>query len=156
MKSFSVTKLNRTTGEVPDAPTSVKSEIRTVLDDPTQNATQAFLKHIAHRYPVREALLFGSRASNTHTPESDADIAVVLKGPHGNRAAAHGEALNAVHRFRQLGDNTGEPVSNDDAQWSVARAAAFVSIILSKFIANGSRTPTRTNIPCRIERDASI
>lgn len=37
------------------------------------------------RYTVREAVLYGSRARQTHTPESDADIATVLDGERGNR-----------------------------------------------------------------------
>jgi uncharacterized protein len=58
------------------------------LDDQTLKATQAFLKKIASAYPMREAILFGSRARNTHRPDSDVDIAIVLKGPYGDRAAA--------------------------------------------------------------------
>lgn len=37
---------------------------------------------------MREAILFGSRARRTHRPDSDADIAVVLAGMHGDRTAA--------------------------------------------------------------------
>jgi predicted nucleotidyltransferase len=37
---------------------------------------------------VREAILFGSRARQTHRPDSDADIAVILDGARGNRTAA--------------------------------------------------------------------
>jgi len=58
------------------------------LDAETERATRAFMQRIAGRYPVREALLFGSRARHTHTADSDADIAVVLRGEHGDRAAA--------------------------------------------------------------------
>jgi uncharacterized protein len=36
---------------------------------------------------VIEGILFGSRARGTHSAESDADIAVVLKGTKGNRYA---------------------------------------------------------------------
>jgi predicted nucleotidyltransferase len=58
------------------------------LDSDTARAAQSFLRHLAERYPVREAILFGSRARHTHRPDSDADIAVVLDGAHGNRTAA--------------------------------------------------------------------
>jgi len=34
---------------------------------------------------MREAILYGSRARRTHHSESDADVAVVLKGERGNR-----------------------------------------------------------------------
>jgi len=58
------------------------------LDAETERAVRAFMQHIVGRYPVRAVLLFGSRARNTHTSESDADIAVILSGKHGDRAAA--------------------------------------------------------------------
>jgi len=49
---------------------------------------RSFLRRVAERYPVREAILFGSRARHTHRPDSDADVAVILDGAHGNRTAA--------------------------------------------------------------------
>lgn len=58
------------------------------LDSETARATQSFLRRLTGRYPVREAILFGSRARRTHRPDSDADIAVVLDGAHGDRTAA--------------------------------------------------------------------
>jgi predicted nucleotidyltransferase len=58
------------------------------LDSDTQHAAHSFMRHLAGRYRIREAILFGSRARRTHRPDSDADIAVVLQGEHGNRTAA--------------------------------------------------------------------
>jgi predicted nucleotidyltransferase len=58
------------------------------LDFHTARAAHSFMRRLAQRYPVREAILFGSRARHTHRPDSDADIAVVLKGEHGDRTAA--------------------------------------------------------------------
>jgi len=46
------------------------------------------MQRLEGRYPVREGILFGSRARHTHSADSDADIAVVLKGQHGSRTAA--------------------------------------------------------------------
>ncbi|PMS33436.1 nucleotidyltransferase family protein [Trinickia symbiotica] len=43
------------------------------------------MERIAGRYQVSRALLFGSRARETHSQESDADIAVILPGQHGRR-----------------------------------------------------------------------
>jgi predicted nucleotidyltransferase len=37
------------------------------------------MKWLEGKYPVREAILFGSRARGDHRPDSDADIAVILK-----------------------------------------------------------------------------
>jgi len=58
------------------------------LDAETERATRAFMQRLKGKYPVIEGILFGSRARHTHTAESDADIAVVLKGAHGDRTAA--------------------------------------------------------------------
>jgi predicted nucleotidyltransferase len=58
------------------------------FDSDTERAVHSFLRRIAGRYAVREAILFGSRARQTHRPDSDADIAVILDGARGNRTAA--------------------------------------------------------------------
>jgi DNA invertase Pin-like site-specific DNA recombinase/predicted nucleotidyltransferase len=58
------------------------------LDSETERVARSFMRHIAGRYPVCEAIVYGSRARHTHRPDSDADIAVVLQGGHGDRAAA--------------------------------------------------------------------
>lgn len=55
------------------------------VDAETARAADSFLRRIAGRYAVRRAILFGSRARDTHGPESDADIAVILQGEHGKR-----------------------------------------------------------------------
>ena len=39
--------------------------------------------HIADRYSVSEGIVHGSRAPRDHTADSDADIAVILKGERG-------------------------------------------------------------------------
>ena len=62
--------------------------VRPNVDPQTARAAQSFLRHLGARYQVREAILFGSRARHTHRPDSDADIAVVLDGAHGDRTAA--------------------------------------------------------------------
>ena len=55
------------------------------LDADTERTVRAFMKRLKGRYSVREAILYGSRARQTHSPDSDADIAVILKGETGNR-----------------------------------------------------------------------
>ncbi|MGV7033438.1 nucleotidyltransferase domain-containing protein [Methylobacterium symbioticum] len=55
------------------------------VDAQTRRAVQAFLRHLDGRYPIREAILFGNRARQTHTAESDADLALVLDGERGDR-----------------------------------------------------------------------
>ena len=75
-----------------------------LLDEQTLRATRAFLKLIAPRYEVGEALLFGSRARNTHTPDSDADVAIVMRGATGDRSAAVQEMAGiAFHVMLETG-----------------------------------------------------
>lgn len=52
------------------------------IDPETEHAVRLFLRNIASRYDLAEAILFGSRARQTHRPDSDADMAVVLRGQH--------------------------------------------------------------------------
>ena len=53
------------------------------LDADTERAARMFLSRIEGRYDMTGAILFGSRARRTHRPDSDADVAVMLKGTHG-------------------------------------------------------------------------
>ena len=47
-------------------------------------ATRAFAERVATEYPTQRAILFGSRARVTAHDESDADVAVILKGLRGH------------------------------------------------------------------------
>ncbi len=57
-----------------------------VIDAETARAAKIFLDRIGGRYAVSEAILFGSRARRTHRADSDADIAVIIRGEHGQRS----------------------------------------------------------------------
>jgi predicted nucleotidyltransferase len=50
----------------------------------TLQATRAFAARVAGVYPTQQAILFGSRARGTAHDESDADVAVILKGAPGH------------------------------------------------------------------------
>jgi len=52
------------------------------IDRNTEEAARRFLGLIASRYDVVGAIVFGSRARGTHRPDSDADVAVLLRGEH--------------------------------------------------------------------------
>jgi uncharacterized protein len=55
---------------------------RNQIDRATQEAIQQFLARIANQFDLAGAILYGSRARGTHRMDSDADVAVLLKGPH--------------------------------------------------------------------------
>jgi predicted nucleotidyltransferase len=55
--------------------------VRPPIDADTERAARAFIERVSARYDLAGAVLFGSRARRSHRPDSDADIAVVLRGP---------------------------------------------------------------------------
>jgi transcriptional regulator with XRE-family HTH domain len=61
------------------------------IDADTDRAARAFLKRIEDKYPFSDAILYGSRARGDHAPDSDADLAVVLKGEPERRAKVAGD-----------------------------------------------------------------
>lgn len=56
---------------------------RVHIDAETERAVRLFINKVADDYDLVEAVLFGSRARRDHRPDSDADLAVVLRGPRG-------------------------------------------------------------------------
>jgi len=50
------------------------------LDAATEHAARAFLERLAGRYDVTGGIVFGSRARQDHRPDSDTDVAVLLRG----------------------------------------------------------------------------
>ncbi len=61
---------------------------RQSIDAETERAAKAFLGKLKGKYPVIEGILYGSRARGDFAPDSDADVAVILKGDRGDRVAA--------------------------------------------------------------------
>ncbi len=58
-----------------------------VIDLETEAAARAFIRAVEGRYPIRDVYLFGSRARGSHGQDSDADLAVVLRGAKVDRSA---------------------------------------------------------------------
>jgi predicted nucleotidyltransferase len=52
------------------------------VDRDTEDAIRRFLALIADRYETAGAILYGSRARGTHRSDSDADVAILLRGTH--------------------------------------------------------------------------
>jgi predicted nucleotidyltransferase len=57
--------------------------VTTALDPDTDRAARAFVQRALVQYDLAGAVLFGSRARRNHRPDSDADVAVLLRGPRG-------------------------------------------------------------------------
>jgi uncharacterized protein len=53
------------------------------LDQDTIRAVSLLLAQVAARYNVSDAYLFGSRARGNFRVDSDADVAILLRGPPG-------------------------------------------------------------------------
>lgn len=53
----------------------------TTIDPDTRRAMALFLARVARHFDVARVILFGSRARHTAGPDSDADVAVLLRGP---------------------------------------------------------------------------
>jgi uncharacterized protein len=61
------------------------------IDPITRNSVTRFLARISGDYPVAGAWLYGSRARGDAGAESDADLAVILKGPRGQASVVAAE-----------------------------------------------------------------
>ena len=53
------------------------------IDRDTERAVRAFILKVTAQYDHIGAILFGSRARHTNRPDSDADVAVLLRGKPG-------------------------------------------------------------------------
>ncbi|PZN81617.1 MAG: DNA polymerase III subunit beta [Candidatus Methylumidiphilus alinenensis] len=51
----------------------------------TEQTAKKFLEKANARYSLAGAILFGSQARDDDRPDSDADLAILLKGPKGRR-----------------------------------------------------------------------
>lgn len=53
---------------------------RPLIDQETEKAVKHFVRRIAGHYDIAGVILYGSRARGTHRPDSDADVAILLRG----------------------------------------------------------------------------
>ncbi|MGS0741503.1 nucleotidyltransferase domain-containing protein [Glaciimonas sp. GG7] len=53
------------------------------MDPDTARVVNVFATMVARQYPVTGIILFGSRARHHYRPDSDADVAVLLRGQRG-------------------------------------------------------------------------
>jgi predicted nucleotidyltransferase len=57
------------------------------VDIDTQRAARSFIARVAGQFDLTGAILFGSRARKSHRKDSDADVAILLRGNPGNFVA---------------------------------------------------------------------
>lgn len=55
---------------------------RNRLDPTTDAAVRRFVAGIASKYDIAQVIVYGSRARGEYHPDSDADVAIILRGPH--------------------------------------------------------------------------
>ncbi len=55
---------------------------KATLDPETEYTARLFAEKITQQYDTAGIIVFGSRARQTHSSDSDADIAVLLRGKH--------------------------------------------------------------------------
>jgi uncharacterized protein len=78
--------------------------VRTVLDAETERAVRVFRRRLEGKYPVIEVILYGSRARGDHKPDSDADLAVILRGWVGSRSGVAADMAGiAFHVMMETG-----------------------------------------------------
>jgi uncharacterized protein (UPF0332 family) len=89
-------------------------------------------------FDAAHAALFALGVEGINAPIKTHNGLVAKFGQHlvlGNHfAAEHGEDFNAVQRFRQVADYSGDYVSMEDAAWAVARADALLAAVKEKFL----------------------
>ena len=73
------------------APLPLPSATRPALDADTERAARVFMQRIEGKYPAIEGLVYGSRARGDYKPDSDTDLAVILKGERGDRYKVSGD-----------------------------------------------------------------
>jgi DNA invertase Pin-like site-specific DNA recombinase len=87
VRRFNVSKstISRLADKAAPLPLPAPLSVRPALDAETEHAARVFMQRIEGKYPMVEGLVYGSRARGDHKPDSDADLAVILKGERGDR-----------------------------------------------------------------------
>lgn len=54
------------------------------IDELTKQSIERFISESLKQYPIKQVVLFGSRARSSPSNQSDADVMLLLQGEHGN------------------------------------------------------------------------
>lgn len=60
----------------------MNQDLKIAIGSETEKAIRRFLGLIADRFDIAGAIIYGSRARGMHRPDSDVDVAVLLRGKH--------------------------------------------------------------------------
>jgi DNA invertase Pin-like site-specific DNA recombinase/predicted nucleotidyltransferase len=89
--NISQSTISRLADKAAPLPLPLPLPVRPALDAATEHAARAFMQRLEGRHLAIEGLVFGSRARGDHRADSDADIAVILKGESGDRYKVAGD-----------------------------------------------------------------
>lgn len=88
-------------------------------------------------FDAAHAALFALGVEKLDAPIKTHNGLIGLFGLHlvrgGHLAAEHGEAFNAVQRFRKVADYSGDFVGMEDATWALEQAVALVAAVKARF-----------------------
>jgi predicted nucleotidyltransferase len=87
------------------------------MDQATEVAARAFLRSIGERFPVDGGILFGSRARGGAGDESDADVAVLLRGDPGSTVTTMLEMVDAAYEVELASGIVISPLPVWQRQW---------------------------------------
>ncbi|MBB5014565.1 nucleotidyltransferase domain-containing protein [Rehaibacterium terrae] len=90
----------------------------TELDPLTERAVRLFLQRIAAQHQAQGAIVFGSRARRTHRPDSDADVAVLLRGEPGRFLATKRSMADAAFDVLLETGIRVQPLPVWEAEWA--------------------------------------
>lgn len=99
------------------------------VDPQVRQAIDAFARAIGDEYDIEQLVLFGSRARGTHRPDSDIDVAVILRGEQRPFLQTR-QAMSAAAR-EALGNSTLaiSPLPIWHEEWSGATPASDLSLL---------------------------
>ena len=89
--AISQSTISRLADKTAPSPLPVAMAARPALDPETDHAARVFMQRLEGKYPAIQGLVFGSRARGDNKPDSDADLAVILKGVRGDRYKVSGD-----------------------------------------------------------------
>ena len=90
------------------------------LDPRIARAMREFARRISTQYPVQKVILFGSRARGTERSDSDADVAVLLRGARGHFLDTKLDMVDVAYEVLLETEVHIQPVLFENSIWQLA------------------------------------